>query len=107
MLRYAAKRAANCSRSTHQQYKSLHLWPAKPLVEAAVYDLHHIPKPCVAGSNPAGGTYSIYKHVVGRLTLVRGLCVVLGGQAVGRVGDGGQVVGGQSDGDGGVVAVFV
>ena len=56
MLRYAAKRAANCSRSTHQQYKSLHLWPAKPLVEAAVYDFQRIPKPQAAGSNPAGGT---------------------------------------------------
>jgi hypothetical protein len=56
MLRYAAKRAASCSRSTHQQYKSLHLWPAKPLVEAAVYDFQHIPKPCVVGSNPTGGT---------------------------------------------------
>jgi hypothetical protein len=56
MLRHAAKRAAKCSRSTHQQYKSLHLWPAKPLVEAAVYDSQRIPKPQAAGSNPAGGT---------------------------------------------------
>jgi hypothetical protein len=40
------------------------------LVDAAVYDFQHIPKPCVAGSNPAGGTYRIYKHFVGGFVLV-------------------------------------
>jgi hypothetical protein len=47
------------------------------------------PNRVVAGSIPAGGTYSIYKHVIGRFALVSGLCEVLCGQVVGRVGDGG------------------
>lgn len=65
------------------------LQPIKSLVDATIYDFQRIPKPQAAGSNPAGGTYSIYKHMPGRYGLVSGLCGVLGGQVVGRVGDGG------------------
>jgi hypothetical protein len=59
------------------------------------------------GSNPTGGTYSIYKQRWCCYVLVRGLCLMLGRQVASSLGDGGQVVGGQGGGDGDVVAVFV
>jgi hypothetical protein len=49
-------RAAQCSRSAPLPLYVLQIWPTKSLVDAMAYGFHRIPKPCVAGSIPAGDT---------------------------------------------------